>query len=182
MDNKIMKSEFINVLPKYYNKNFKQNNKVIKLHHKKYINDKYAPAWKTLEFFNFGNCIEIYNKLKDENLKKEISSKYKLKSPVALINFLNTVRSIRNICAHGGVLFDYKLAKRIKEINEISLPDNYSLYSCIKIILFLFETISLNRKNNLESDLKELFSKYKNNLVIKNIIMDTMKFEEKFLK
>jgi len=49
-DSHIMGSEFIQNLPKFYNKKFIRHNKTIKKHHANHINDKYAPAWKTLEF------------------------------------------------------------------------------------------------------------------------------------
>ena len=44
---------FIRTLPDYYNTNFKRRTKAIKAHHNKYPRDRYAPAWKTLEFMSF---------------------------------------------------------------------------------------------------------------------------------
>jgi len=64
-----------------YTKNFKKNS-VIKSHHKKYINDKYAPAWKTLEFFSFGTVFNVYKNLKDKSLKQSISLQYGVRNLV----------------------------------------------------------------------------------------------------
>lgn len=64
-DENIMRSNFLSELPKYYNDYFIKNNKAIMAHHKKHINDKYAPSWKTLEFLPFGSILAIYRSLKD---------------------------------------------------------------------------------------------------------------------
>ncbi len=48
IDNKVVSNEYIADFDKFYSREFKRNNKPIDKHHKKYINDKYAPAWKTI--------------------------------------------------------------------------------------------------------------------------------------
>ncbi|MGL5893484.1 MAG: Abi family protein, partial [Bacteroidales bacterium] len=37
-----------------------RRNPVIQRHHKKYVNDKYAPAWKTIEFMTLGNICTLF--------------------------------------------------------------------------------------------------------------------------
>src|SRR5690606_8084896 len=76
VDNQVMNSIFINSFDKHYNEKFIRNNKPIKKHHEKYINDRYAPAWKTLEFFTFGTVLTIYKNLKDEEIKKIIANDF----------------------------------------------------------------------------------------------------------
>ncbi len=53
IDGNILNSNFIKDIDKFYNDSFILKNKPIKKLHQKYLNDKYAPAWKTLEFFFF---------------------------------------------------------------------------------------------------------------------------------
>ncbi len=48
-------------------------NPVIKRHHDKYINDKYAPAWKTLEFMTLGNLTALFQAIKDVEVKRKIA-------------------------------------------------------------------------------------------------------------
>ena len=60
VDLKVIDKEFIKTFNNYYTSDFKKENYPIKNHHCKYINDKYAPAWKTLEFFMFGSILKIY--------------------------------------------------------------------------------------------------------------------------
>ena len=57
-----------------------RKNPVIRNHHHKYINDKYAPAWKTLEFATFGSMFQVFKNLKDISLKQEISQQYGIRN------------------------------------------------------------------------------------------------------
>ena len=58
-DPRIMQNDFIKDFPERY-KTIRRN-KVIKYHHVKYINDIYAPAWKTLEYMTFGDILYLYS-------------------------------------------------------------------------------------------------------------------------
>ena len=79
-DQAIVNNNIIDNLPKFYNSKFIKLNKPIKKHHVKYINDKYAPAWKTLEFFTFGTILNIYRNLKNDNIKTRISESFGIKN------------------------------------------------------------------------------------------------------
>ena len=97
-----------------YTEKFKKN-PIIKNHHKKYINDKYAPAWKTLEFFTFGTMVSLYKNLKDKSLKQKIATRYGIRNEKVLENYFSTLVEMRNICAHNAVLFDHKLYRELKK-------------------------------------------------------------------
>lgn len=172
IDPKVINSEFINAVENHYNDEFKKNNKVIKLHHQKYINDKFAPAWKTLEFFTFGTILKIYKSLLDNDIKKRIANEYGIINVDKFINLMETIVYIRNTCAHGGVLFDLKLPKGISAIPGIAFNNNnrHSLDSSIKVILYILEQISNDRKNEMQEKIKETFDKHSENEVLKNII------------
>ena len=64
VDKSIMKPDFVT---NFRNKVYQSllENPVIKRHHNKYINDRYAPAWKTLEFMTLGNLSALYQSIKD---------------------------------------------------------------------------------------------------------------------
>ncbi|AWM14210.1 DNA-binding protein [Flavobacterium sediminis] len=172
IDPKVISSEFINAVENHYNDEFKKNNKVIKLHHQKYINDKFAPAWKTLEFFTFGTILKIYKSLLDSEIKKRIANEYGIINIDKFINLMETIVYIRNTCAHGGVLFDLRLPKGISAIPGITFNNNnrHSLDSSIKVILYILEQISNDRKNEMTEKIKETFDKHSENEVLKNII------------
>jgi len=172
IDSDIMKKEFILSIHEHYDKDFIGRNKVIKKHHDKYKNDKYAPAWKAFEFMTFGSILKILKNLKADDVRKRISDEYKIINLKKFINLIETVVFVRNTCAHGAVLFDLKTPKGISVIPELNFIDNerHSLDSAIKVILYLLGHISENRKNEMNEQLNSLFNKYIDNHVVNDII------------
>jgi abortive infection bacteriophage resistance protein len=173
-DKKVMSQSFVDSFSKHYDATFIKNNGPIKKHHSKYINDRYAPAWKTLEFFTFGTIFKIFRSLNDETLKLEIYSKYGINHSLTFINYISTIIFIRNTCAHGGVLFDLNTPTAIR-ITPLIHFRNYSnnihsLDSCIKVILYFLDQISNDRKKEIEAQLDDLFRKNSGNQTIKKII------------
>tara|TARA_B110000240_G_C13461321_1_gene436794 strand:+ start:749 stop:1036 length:288 start_codon:yes stop_codon:yes gene_type:complete len=85
---------------------------------------------------------------------------------------MNTIKYIRNTCAHSGVIFDLKTPKGIKPPpNTIFNKNNrHSLDSSIKTILCILSVISENRKKEMENKIDELFKKHAINPVVKTII------------
>ena len=172
IDGNVLNSNFINDIDKYYSSDFKKSNKPIKKHHQKYLNDKYAPAWKTLEFFTFGVVLKIFKNLHDNDIKERISNIYGVKNMNKFISLIETLVLLRNTCAHGGVLFDLKVPKGISKIPEIEFNNNdrMSLDSSIKVVLYFLQKISNDRKCDLEKSINEIFEKYRNNGFVKRII------------
>lgn len=172
---KIMASWFISKLDtKLYTDKFKDDNKQIKLHHLKYRNHIYAPAWKTFEFLTFGAIVTIFRALKNDELKKEISKIYGLNNLKTFINFIHTIKFIRNICAHAGVLFDLNFPQGIYKIprTKFNNNNNQSLDAGIKTISFILNNISEDRCKDMNTEISNLFNEYKNDKNIKQIITD----------
>ncbi|MFN3773007.1 Abi family protein [Cloacibacterium normanense] len=172
IDSNVLKNDFIKDIDKYYNENFKISNKPIKKHHQKYLNDKYAPAWKTLEFFSFGVILKIFKNLKNEEIKKRISNNFGMLNVQKFTNFIDTIVLLRNNCAHSDVLFDFKTPLGISSIPEINYNnrDRHSLDSTIRVLIFILGKISINRKNELIEEIESKFEEHKNNSIIKKII------------
>jgi abortive infection bacteriophage resistance protein len=170
---RVVHHSYINTIGKYYNDDFKRTNKTIKFHHSNNINDLYAPAWKTLEFFTFGAVLKTFKSLNDIEIKEKIANLYGVLNLSKFINLFDTIVYVRNTCAHGGVLFDFMTPKGIALLPSISFNDNnrHSLDSAIKIISFVLKSISNERKNELENDLNALFLKHSENEIIKEIIV-----------
>jgi len=168
----IMHKSYIDLFDsKVYNDNFKRNF-IIKNHHFKYINDKYAPAWKTLEFLTFGGILTIYKHIKDDSLKEDISRFYGIQNVKVFESYFKSIVDIRNVCAHGGVLFDFNLPLSIKTGPALKIENSNKnvLYSAVQVIIFILEKISANRSNDLKLEVAELFDKHKENAIIKSII------------
>jgi abortive infection bacteriophage resistance protein len=172
VDKRYMKTLFVEGFDKIYNEKFKNDNKSIKKHHSKYINDKYAPAWKTLEYLTFGSNFMIYRNLIDINLKEAIANEYGIKRIEVFENYFNNIIRIRNVCSHSGVLFDLKLFQGLRNIPTISFNegDRHSLDACIKVIVFTLNSISKNRAKEMQDEVEQLFRRHVNNPILKSII------------
>jgi abortive infection bacteriophage resistance protein len=180
-DPAIMKQEFLEDIDRLYSDSFINRNKPIKKHHAKYINDKYAPAWKTLEYFTFGNILNIYRNIKDFYIRERIANEFGIKKLDKFINFMDTVLLVRNSSAHGDVLFDLNAPKGISVIPPIAFNNNNrsSLDSCIKVISYILGHISVNRQNELEQSIESLFNPLKSNAVLKRIIENEINYQYK---
>lgn len=177
-DSTVVSTGFIDSLENYYNEKFIRNNKTIKAHHAKYINDRYAPAWKTLEFFTFGTIYNIYLHLKDEAIKDRISNSFGVISNRKFKSLIESTLLIRNICAHGDVLFDFKAPKGIAIIPDIDFNNNdrNSLDSCIKVISYFLGKISINRKEEMRLSILKVFKEVEDNENLKRIVTETINF------
>lgn len=178
----VMEKKFIDDFDsKLYTDVFRRN-PIIKNHHSKYLNDKYAPAWKTLEFFTFGTMVNIYKNLKNRDLKREIAACYNIRNEKIFTNYFNAIVEIRNICAHGKTLFDHTLIRQLKNGPAVSITANnaYKPYSAIQVIVYVLKSISNNRANNMQEEINLIFYRHRKNKAICNIINDCTGYENIF--
>ena len=88
---------------------------------------------------------------------------------------MNTIVYVRNICSHGGVLFDLNTPLGMSVLPQIDFNTNennrHSLDSALKLIMFVLSQISTRRKDDMENALIELFDRHKENEVIKELII-----------
>lgn len=157
-EKQIIDSKFLNYLPNCYNSIRK--NMAIKRHHNKYPDDIYAPAWKTLEYMTLGDIIMLYWSLKDNLLKEEISKHYNITNINVFYNYLNTIRTVRNLCAHGHNIYDLNLQKslQIGPIVNISNERRHNIVGCLLVISYFLKEISYNRDKELRNEITKLLS------------------------
>jgi abortive infection bacteriophage resistance protein len=169
VDPSVMNNQYVNGFDKHvYDDKFKAN-PIIKRHHIHHINDKYAPAWKTIEFMTFGCILKLFENLKSEIVKSEIAKHYGIRSVNTLYNYMETIKVIRNTCAHGGVLFDISFPRSIKNGPcELTVSEKNNLQGALLIIKYILKQISENRANEMEKQTKELLNKQTEN--VKNVI------------
>lgn len=166
-----------------YTSKFKGNS-AIALHHKKYINDKYAPAWKTLEFMTLGNIIFLYQSLNNEELKHTIASHYKINRLGVFDNYLKRILDIRNACAHGNILFDLTPSGSICKGPAMTkdLAKNQNLNGVLKIVLYMIKQVSVNRHNDLVNEIQTLIAEYtQKSEVLRCIIQDISGIDKVFV-
>lgn len=136
-----------------------------------------SPAWKTMEFFSFGATISLYNNLKEGPLKCEISNLYGMSSPNNFLSYIDTVRKLRNYCAHGKVLFDKNLPEAISNGPLGYLGNSKTqLFCAYRVLEYLLGRISQNRVQDLKQEVKALFSKMPDDIV-KQIVLQNSGFQ-----
>lgn len=174
----VMQKEFVACFDKEIYDTIRKNPPISR-HHQEYINDKYAPAWKTIEFMTLGNVGKIYHNLKDLQDRQTISKHFGVNQTKVFDNYLETIRHLRNKCAHGNVLYDAIIPKGIKcgPAGKVT-NDNYeSMGAAINVLIFFIGIISLNRKRDLENDLNALFGRMEEkNPELLKLILKTSKF------
>ena len=146
VDTKILNEEFVSKFPDLYKEIRK--NEAVKCHHKKYRNDIYAPAWKTLEYMTFGGMLFLYQNLKSEELRQQIADKFGISNLEAFESQMKTIRIIRNVCAHGHNLYDIHFPQSIKvgELKGLSNKQRNNISGGLIIIENILKTISENRR------------------------------------
>lgn len=157
-DTKIIESGFIADLPRFYSDIRK--NEAIKRHHQKYINDIYAPAWKTLEYMTFGNMLYLFENIKDESVKEAIQARFNVSNLEAFISQMRTIRTIRNVCAHGHNLFDLKFHTPIKvgELKGLNAMQRSTISGGLIVIVSILKSISENRSKELVAKINNLLT------------------------
>lgn len=134
-----------------------RENPVIKRHHKKYINDRFAPAWKTVEFMTLGNICSLYLNLKDRQIQQKIAAHYGCSIGI-FINYIETIRIARNACAHGSCLYNLSLAKAIKSgpAGNVVGNERHNICGVINVISYIVGKISVNRQQDMHRLLMDL--------------------------
>ena len=176
IDPAVMEKEFIDKFDSdLYTEKFKKI-LIIKNHQKKYPNDKYAPSWKTIECFTFGTVFNVFKNLKDKSLKQEISQQYGVHNIDTFENYFRAIVELRNLCAHGSVLFDHKLVIPLRKGPAVKIDNQNKnkIFSVIKILHFILDTISENRAKDMKSEINKLFDKFNNSLIINDIIIKSI--------
>ncbi len=132
---------------------------VIKRDLRNHHDHEYAPAWKTIEYLSFGNVIQLYDNLKDGGLKAKIAKSYGIQSPNQFSNYINTIRRLRNYCAHGKVLFDINFPEAISTSGPAgNLGARKTMLSGAYMVLqYILGRISLNRTTDMDRALYRAF-------------------------
>ena len=136
-----------------------KRNETIARHHRKYPNDRYAPAWKTLEYMTFGDILILSQNLKEESLRKQLAAHYGLRNMEVFWNWMNTIRVVRNLCAHGHNLYDLRLQKSIKKGplgDSIKDGMHHTMQGVLLVVFYLLRQVSVNRQVELRAHLRQL--------------------------
>lgn len=156
-DRQVVKGTWVQDLPQLYAQ-IRKNDSITR-HHRKYPNDIYAPAWKTLEYMMFGDVLMLANNLKDSTLQQQLAAHFGLRNMQVFWNWMNTVRVLRNLCAHGHNLYDMRLQKSIKAgplSGQMQGDMHHDLRGALQVVFYLLHYISDSRRDELRDRLRSL--------------------------
>lgn len=144
---------------KVYTADFKRN-PIIQRHHQKNPNDRFAPSWKTLEFMTFGAVMKLYEQLKERDDKILIAQKLGIRQVVTFESYMHTIREVRNACAHGHLLYDLRLPRRINRgPAHITPQESGNIVGALRVIRYMMTQISTKRADDLSASVKSLYEK-----------------------
>lgn len=168
---KIISSSSIAKCKQIYKKEIR-NNPIIDRHHEKHIDDEYAPAWKALEFITFGSLCSIYMSLIDEEIKTQIANKYSLDKIDMFQNYINTIKVLRNACAHGNCIYELNIYKAVQKgpLPYFDATYRHNICGALSVVLYILHNISQSRENDLKNALKQLIHNFQGKDKIKNLI------------
>lgn len=142
---------------KVYTSDFKRN-PVIRRHHQNNPNDRFAPAWKTLEFMTFGAVMKLYEQLKNRDDKISIAHEFGIRQVVTFESYMHTIRKVRNACAHGLLLYDLCLAQAIRRGPAAYKPsERNNIIGALRVINYIVGKISSNRADDMRKQIKSLY-------------------------
>lgn len=142
-----------------YTPDFRRN-PVIARHHQRHPNDRFAPAWKTLEFMTFGSILKLYESLRTKSDKIEIAKTFGIRQVVTFENYMHTIRSLRNACAHGQLLYGLKLSRRIRRGPARYIEKNSANISgALDVVEYIMGKISQNRVLEMRESILALSDK-----------------------
>lgn len=144
---------------KVYTADFKRN-PIIQRHHQKNPNDRFAPSWKTLEFMTFGAVMKLYEQLKERDDKILIAQKLGIRQVVTFESYMHTIREVRNACAHGHLLYELRLPRRINRgPAHITPQESGNIVGALRVIIYMMAQISTKRADDLSASVKSLYEK-----------------------
>lgn len=124
------------------------------------------PSFITLEIVSFGTLSRLYENLKSDAAKREISQTFGL-ADVVFISWLHALVYIRNVCAHHSRLWNKLLQiqplfpRRTQHtwLTNRNVRNSHTYY-ILSMIIYLLNTINPN--HTFKQKLQNLFLKYPN--------------------
>lgn len=94
----------------------------IKEHYITYDEPDMPPAWKTLEVASFGTLSKLFKNMADPEVKKNVSSDFKIPAYKFLRSWMKSLTLVRNNCAHHTRLWNKRFPIYPKLPQRMPLP------------------------------------------------------------
>lgn len=176
LDKTIVDGEVVDTLIVDYEKI--KRNEAIKNHHKNHRKSKYAPAWKTLEFETLGTIHKLYDGILRIDDKLPINRQFNVPNVDIFSNYIDSLRHLRNACAHGNIVMDIKLFHTIHKgpAGKFTGAKKQRLAGLIELMKFFLTSISPSLIDDMRRDLGLCFMNFfisnpKTKSIVENMTM-----------
>ena len=131
----------------------------IRQHTKTHPHAPTPPAWKALEFATFGTIISLCAHLRNNDLRCRIARRYGFRKNSQMLNYMHTIRKLRNHCAHGRVLFDVHLDQAVCKgpLGDLGLQKT-SLSGMCQVTCYLLRQISTHRAEDMQAAIEKAYA------------------------
>ena len=105
-----------------------------------------------------GDILILIKNIKDTEIQKNIANHFGIINLNVFFSYIDTIRVLRNLCAHGHNIFDLNLNKSIKAgvlKSEMTGEMHHNLCGVLLVMLYLLKFISINRCYEMKKQLKE---------------------------
>ena len=114
------------------------------------------PIWIQLEIIPFGTVSLLYSDLRAGIARSGVSSAYGIDHAI-LQSWLRALVVLRNICAHGGVLYGRQLEQIPRAIQEFGDLDLRHAAGCVHVLLYMQRVADPSASLRLVNDLAANF-------------------------
>ena len=102
--------------------------------------------------------MKLYEQLKERDDKIFIAHKFGIRQVVTFENYMHTIRQVRNACAHGLLLYDIHLPRRINRGPAHQTPqESGNIVGALRVIKYIMGQISANRAAEMSASIKSLY-------------------------
>lgn len=108
----------------------------------KYKKEHFIPLWILIEVIDFGMATKMYEEsVKD--IQDKVSKKLNISTNKDLDFYLKSLKLIRNIVAHNGILWNVKLISRLNKplITQYSNIDDKSIVAVLVVIVEILKVV-----------------------------------------
>ena len=126
----------------------RSNEDFIKHYNSKYNDPPMPPSWMALEVVSFTTLSRLFQSLKLDNRKEDITEQFGLKKVAILENWLHAISNLRNCCAHHSRVWNRRFMVSVTlpyntlylfmdrtTIGQIRTNKLFAVLSCIAYIL-----------------------------------------------
>ena len=126
----------------------RSNEDFIKHYNSKYNDPPMPPSWMALEVVSFTTLSRLFQSLKLDNRKEDITEQFGLKKVAILENWLHAISNLRNCCAHHSRVWNRRFMVSVtlpyntlylfmdrSTIGQIRTNKLFAVLSCITYIL-----------------------------------------------